>query len=140
MATLSAPTLEQLLTEVRVLLNQPDPFNSTWSDTHLTNWLNEAVRKYFAEVTMHREGQFTVQSDLNLVADTETVALPSDFYEMRTVYKKINDGYVSLPYRNSMNEGYSTQGGTGNETYQPYYYFRVNNLVLRPTPNFSETA
>lgn len=140
MATLSSPTLQELITEVRALLNQQDNANSTWSDEQLTRWLNEAVRRYFQEVTMHAEGWFAAQTDLNITTDTDTVALPSDFYEVRAVYKKVSDGYILLPYRNNLTEGYTTQGGSSSNNYLPYYYFRQNNLVLRPTPNFSETA
>jgi len=74
------------------------------------------------------------------VANSDTIALPSNFFAARIVYKKINNGYVALPYRNNFTEGYSTQGGTSNDTYFPYYYFDDSNLIIRPTPNSSETG
>lgn len=140
MATLSSPTLQSLLSDTRVLLNQQDPNNSFWKDTELTSHLNEGVRIYFMEVERANEGQFTAQTDLNIVNNAAEVALPADFYKVRTLYKKVSDGYIALPYRNTINEGYSTQGGSGSDTYLPSYHFRGNNLVLRPTPNYSETA
>jgi len=140
MATLSAPTLQQLLSSVRTMLNQPKESNSFWKDIELTEYLNEAVSTYFTECVQVNEGYFTTQSDLNVVANTETVALPSDCFQIKNLYKKITNGYVLLPYRNNLTEGYSTQGGPSNETYFPSYYFRANNLVLHPVPTGSETA
>jgi hypothetical protein len=140
MATLSAPTLQNLITNVRSLLNQPDSNNSFWRDTELTEWLNEGVRLYFNEIVNTDEGHFVALTDLNIVTDTETVALPSDCFKIRSLYKKVINGYEMLPYRNNHTESYSTQGGTSSNSYLPYYYFRANNIVLRPIPNFSETA
>jgi hypothetical protein len=140
MATLSTPTLQQLLTSVRTLLNQPRESNSFWKDVELTEYLNEAVRIYFLECTLVDEGYFTTVTNLDIVANTETIALPTDCFQVKNVWKKVNNGYINLPYKNNLTEGYSTQGGTASDTYQPCYEFQGNNLVLRPTPNFSETA
>lgn len=140
MSILASPTLQNLLTNVRTLLNQKDPLNSFWSDYELTQYLNEGVRIYFAECAVHNEGYFTTQSDLNIVANSETVALPTDCFQVKNVWKKVTNGFIILPYRNTVTDGYLTQGGTNSEAYLPYYYFQGNNLVFRPTPNFSETA
>lgn len=140
MATLSAPTIEELLVDVRLMLRQPSAANSTWQDEELAAYLNEGVRRYFAEAVKHGEGQFTTTANLNIVADTETVALPTDCFSVKTLYRTVSGGYAALAYRNNMSEGYSTTGASGGDAYVPYYYFRGNNLVLRPVPNFSETA
>lgn len=140
MATLSSPTLQSLITSVRRLLNQQDPNDSFWQDTELTDYLNEAVRIYFIECVLANEGPFLAQTDLDLVANSETVALPPDCFEVRSVYKKVSSGYSILPYNNSVTSGYSTQGGSSNESYTPYYYFRGNNLVFKPVTNFSEVG
>lgn len=140
MATLSQPTLTILLGEVRVMLNQTSSTNSTWTDSELTQYLNEGLRRYFAEVIQNAEGEFTAQVDLNLVLNTDTVALPSDFFKCERLMKKVSNGYEILHYRNHFDEGYSTTGGTSGDNFLPYYFFRDNNLVLRPIPNFSETS
>lgn len=140
MALLASPTLQKLLSETRTLLNQRDPQNSFWQDDELTDYLNEAVRLYFTEAVAVNEGYFTAQVDLNLVSGADTVALPNDFYKVRNLYKLVSDGYVILPYRNNLTEGYSTQGANTGNAYLPYYYFRGNSLVLRPGPNYSETS
>lgn len=140
MATLSSPTLGKLISNVRNFLNQPNQNNSIWTDLELTEYLNEAIRLYFVEVSHSNEGLFTVKSSLNIVANTETVALPADCFEIKALRKTVTNGYEILDYRNDLTESYSTQGGTGSNTYLPYYFLRGNNIVLRPTPNFSETG
>jgi hypothetical protein len=122
------------------MLNQPNASNSFWSDAEITRYLNEAIRIYYLEITNNDEGFWTKIADLDVVSNVETVALPTDCFEIKAVYKAIPNGYVVLPYRNMESESYTTQGGSGGSTYFPSYYFRENSIVLRPVPNFSETA
>lgn len=141
MALQLAPnTLGKYIRSVRLLLNQPNASNSFWSDEEITDYLNEAIRMYYLEVTNNDEGFWTKITDLAVVNNQETVALPSDCFEVKAVYMALPQGYVVLPYRNYESESYTTQGGTGSETYFPAYYFRENNLVLRPVPNYSQAA
>lgn len=140
MATLQNPTLDRLIKEVRIMLNQPKNTNSFWADDELTSYLNDAVSMYYHEVSERSEGQFDKSTDLNIVSGTETVALPSDCFEVKAVYKKRSTGYDMLEYRNNLTDGYETNSTTGADGWYGSYYFRVNNLVLRPIPNFNETA
>lgn len=140
MALLTSPTLQNLISEVRIILNQKDPNNSFWSDIELTNYLNEGCRTYFIECVQANEGYFTTTANLDITSGSDSVALPNDFFEMRKVYKKVTNGFIALPYRNNLTAGFTTQGGSDSESFLPYYYFLGNNLILRPTPNFNETA
>jgi len=140
MATLTSPSLGKLITNVRNMLNQPNPSNSFWSDAELTEYLNEGCRIYFAEVTKNDEGLFTTTTDLDIALNTQTVALPSDAFVVKAIWKKVPNGYEILDYRNNLTESYTTQGGTSSTAYFPSYSFRGNNLVLLPTPNFAETS
>ena len=140
MSQLVSPIYSTILTDVRNLLNQPNSANSFWTDAELQSYINEAMRVYFAELTKIDEGHFTAQIDLDIVANQEYVTLPSDFFSMRALFKKVDQNYFILPYRNNITEGYSTEGGTNSVTYLPYYYFRQNQIILRPVPQFSETA
>ncbi len=145
MSTLTSPTLGRLITNVRNLLGQPVPTNSTWTDAELTEYINEAVRLYFAEVVKNYEGYFTVTTDpasnLTYTSGTDTVALPTDCYQVKAVYIKRSQSWSILEYHNDMTHGYSTMSGAGGpETYQPYYFFQGNSLVLRPVPNETATA
>ena len=122
------------------MLNQPKESNSFWKDVELTEYLNEAVRIYFVECAQANEGYFTTQTDLNVTANTETVTLPTDCFQVKNLYKKVNNAYVLLQYLNTVTEGYSTQGGPSGESYFPSYSFRGNSIVLHPVPTGSETS
>lgn len=142
MATLSSPTLSKLIMNVRNMLGQPNPNNSFWTDNELTEYLNEGIRMYFAEVTKNSEGYFMpAPAYLNIVSGTEEVALPTDCFEVKALYIQRDNGWEILPYQNNVTSGFTTLGNsTGVNTYLPYYYFRGNNIVLHPTPNFSGTS
>ncbi len=140
MATLSSPTLGSLLTDVRNMLGQPNAQNSTWTNLELTSYLNEAVRTYFAEVVKPSEGYFTTSTDpgsnLSYVNGTETVALPTDCFEVKALFVQRSNGWEILEYRNNVTTGILTNtGSSGGNTYSPTYSFRGNDLVLNPTPN-----
>lgn len=95
---------------------------------------------YFAEVLKNSEGLFVTTTDLSVTSGTETVALPSDFFECRALYIQRNNGYDILPYQPNLTDGYATNTGTGSTLYSPYYFFRANNLVLRPVPDFTASS
>jgi hypothetical protein len=137
---LVSPTVASLIRNARNLLNQPDPNNSFWSDSELLSYLNEAVRIYFAELSDIDEGEFLTSTTLDITSGVENIDLPSDFFKVKRLFKTVTGGYVLLPYRNNLVEGYITDGGTSPEAYVPYYQFQNNQLVLRPTPNFSQVA
>lgn len=145
MSLLTSPTLTKLLTNVRNMLGQPNPINSTWTDLELKEYINEAVRMYFSEVIANGEGYFTTSTDplsnLSIVSGQELVALPADFFQAKALYIQRSNGWELLEYRNNITTGFiSIGGGTGSNTYSPYYYFQGNNLVIHPTPNFSQTG
>lgn len=145
MSQLTSPTLTKLLTSVRNMLGQPNNTNSTWTDTELTEWINDGINKYFAEVIKGGEGYFMTSTDpssnLSYTANTESVALPTDCFQVKAVYIQRSNGWEILEYRNDVTNGFLTNTGSGgNNTYSPMYYFQGNNLILHPTPNLSGTA
>jgi hypothetical protein len=58
MGTLSSPTQERLVREVRLFLKQPKQENSRWSDSEISSYLNDAIQKYFLVINQVAEGQF----------------------------------------------------------------------------------
>lgn len=134
MATLTQPTLNKLITEIRIQLNQRDPDNSYWADDELTLYINDATRFYFQMLNEYAEGQFDTSTTLDLVSGTETVSLPSDFFEIKSIYYHSGDDRIVMRYANNINESYSVQN-TGTGDFIPSYYFRGNSIVLRPIPN-----
>lgn len=144
MATLTSPTLGRLITNVRNILGQPNATNSTWTDFEITEYLNEGGRLYFSEVVKNMEGYFIVSTDpgsnLTYTANVETVALPTDCFQIKALYIQRNNAWEILEYQNNVTSGfYTNTGAGGTNTYSPYYYFQGNNIVLHPTPNVTGT-
>lgn len=141
MATLTSPTLERLIKEIRIFLNEQSSDNSFWSDEELTLYINDGVRLYFQEITDRAEGQFdATPASLNLVQGVDTVALPSDCFYVKALYRVESGRNKMLNYSNNLTEDYDTQGMGSGGSYEPSYYFRGNNIVLRPVPPASETG
>lgn len=140
MATLSAPTIDDLIQDVRTMLGQPNSTNSTWTDEELTTYLNQGVRRYFTEVVQNMEGAFTTTTTLDCVSGVETIALPADFFKIKNLYVKVTQGYAILNYRNSLNRSYTTTGDTSAENFRPDYFLRGTDLVFHPVPNFTSTG
>lgn len=140
MATLSSPSLGKLLTNVRNFLNSPNSANSFWSDQELTEYLNQGVQRYFVEVSNNNEGQFITKTSLDIVSGAQTIALPTDCFIIKAVRKIVSTGAVALQHIPDQTLSYDNNGGSGSESYFPSYTFRGNNLVLSPTPGYSETG
>lgn len=140
MAQLSAPTLSRLILEARIFLNQRQEANSFWKDDELTIYANDAIRQYFLVLNENAEGNFDTKVALDLVAGEEEVDLPTDCFEVRSVFKVKNNFNQILTYMNNVTQSYETSTGNSAQDYSPYYYFRENKLVLRPIPGFSETG
>src|SRR4051812_33083602 len=102
MGTLSSPSAPELLASVRNMLGQPNATNSNWSDDELLTYLNEGVRRYFTEVVQNGNGEFNTTTELDITADTETVALPSDFFQVRALYRNLTNGKQVLPFQNNL--------------------------------------
>lgn len=140
MAQVVAPALERLIRDARILLGQPKAENSRYTDAELTGYANDAVQQIFLTVNEAGEGQFDKSTTLNIVNATETVALPTDCFAVKALYKVQNQINRRLEYRqNTLMDYDNSSTNSGSTTYEPYYYFRGNNIVLRPIPGFSET-
>lgn len=141
MATLTSPTIDDLIIDVRTMLGQPQSQNSTWSDEELSQYINEGVRRYFAEAMAHMESSFVTTTTLDCTANTDTIDVPDDFFKAKNFYIKTSTSYDLLNYRNNLTKGYSTvSGSTAADTYHPDYSFRGRSIVLHPTPNFTSTG
>jgi hypothetical protein len=140
MSQIVTPTLEILVRSARVLLNQPKAENSRYTDAELTKYANDAVKQVFGVVNKVSEGQFDKIVNLNIANGVETVALPTDCFAIKALYKVQNQVNRRLEYRSNIMMDYdNSSSNTGSTTYEPYYYLRVNNIVLRPIPGFAET-
>ena len=122
------------------MLRQQDSNNSNWSDAALTEWLNDAVRRYFLELAQENEGQFDKVVMLDLVKQVEEIPLPNDFLMVKTIHRVIGNDRLILEYNSAISENYY-QNTTGISVYyEPYYFIRGNNLVVRPFPPQDEVG
>lgn len=137
---LVSPTTQDMLQAIRNMLGQPDPNNSYWTDGELLSYINEAVRIHFAELTGIDEGHFVTTALLNITSGSRTIALPSDFFKVKVLYRVTDGANLPLTYRNNLNRSYDTTGNDSGQGYRPDYYFQGNSLVLMDTPGFSETG
>lgn len=140
MATLTVPTAENLLRNVRIILKQPKAENSNWSDTELIKYLNDGIKKFFLVLNQDGEGQFDKATNLDVVNNVETVALPSDFFSCKALYSIQNNYNRILRYEPNIVKSYVTTPMSGPNFYEPIYYFRGTSLVLRPIPAFTTTG
>ncbi len=124
------------------MLNQPKAENSRFSDAELTQWANDAIQQIFLTINEIGEGQFDAITNpgLNVMNAVETVALPVDCFAVKAVYWTQSQIKRRLEYRpNVMMDYDASNTNSGQTTYEPYYYFRGNSLVLRPIPGFTST-
>lgn len=140
MAQLSSPTLNRLLRETRIFLNQPNADNSFWTDPELTNYINDAIKQYFLIIEASAEGQFDKKTTIDLVSGQDTYALPSDCFEIRTLHKVCSGYNQILRYDNDLSDSYFTSEINTPNTYQPNYHFLDDSIVLRPGPSFNEAG
>ncbi len=135
------PSLERIIRDARIALRQQKAENSRFTDAELTGYANDAIQQIFAITNETSEGQFDKTTTLNIVSGAETVALPTDCFAVKTLYKVQGTVNRRLEYKQTVLDDYDNNAtNSGSTTYEPYYYFRANNIVLRPIPGFSETA
>lgn len=140
MTALTSPTLERLRKETRLFLNQPNAANSFWTDPEIDGYLNDGLRTFFLEINERAEGQFDKTAYLDVVSGQETVSLPSDFFQVKKLYAKQDTLFKVLEYNNDITQSYDSQVNSSSSSYEPYYYFVGNSVVLRPIPGFNSTG
>lgn len=140
MADYAAPTMQELLDDVRVLLGQVNPLNSNWTDQELRRYINEAITRYWGEAAQHAEGLFVTTTTLNTVANTETIALPTTFFDVVRLWAKDGDSWVPLDYDNGFNNPESDTAEPTGSGWRPRYRLRGHLLVLSPKPANAATG
>lgn len=75
-----------------------------------------------------------------MTAGSEVVDLPTDFFTAKVLYAVQGTTNKALVYDNNITNSYDTTLSGGSSTYEPSYYFRGNQLVLRPLPAFTSSV
>lgn len=128
--------LGELRTKTRYYLD--DDSGTWWVDGEVNNYINIAYGHYYQELISHGyDGLLQAPVNLNIVASTDTIALPTDFFKVKTLLRVIDTRKIPLKYyRNYDNTEYTTNCGE----YVPTYDFQGLNLKLYPVPDSSYTA
>lgn len=116
------------------------------ADSEIDAWANEGTYKYVSRLMMANQGYFETTASLDIVSGQEAVSLPYNFtgstslLKMVRVERVIEGARVPLTYRKRFDESNTTTASVSGIAYMPTYDFRGSNLILEPTPNFSETG
>lgn len=132
--------LGDIRTNARDLLDESTA--SYWPDAQLNRFINRAYRYYWMWLIEQNVPGILKTTTLNIVADTATIALPSDFVKARLVERVFDSYTVPLRYFERYDTINRTDGTSVNDIigYLPDYHFVGSNLVLEPTPSDSQTG
>ena len=114
------------------------------NDTEIDRWLNEGYYKYSVRLMLAAQGFFETTAGLDITNGQEAIALPYNFLSDHSLQKMVRVERVlptlrvPLKYRKRFDESNPTSGVAGGQSYLPTYDFRGNNLILEPTPAFTE--
>lgn len=116
-------------------------------DSEIDAWANEGYYKYATLLMLMNQGYFETDSLLDIISGAEKVALPFNFnatqqsllkmVRVERVFPTVN---VPLSYIKRFDQANPTVGTSGSQAFQPNFDFRGGNLILEPTPTFSETG
>lgn len=129
------------LSEMRVVTRYYLDDNSAvrWSNSEIDNYINQAYRNYYNKlVSKSYSGLLATPALLNIVSGTQTVALPSDFYQAQILYRVLSDRKVPCFYKDLYEATVLTNYVP--TTFRPSYSFSGMNLLLDPVPSTSETG
>lgn len=133
-------TLAQLRQRVRNNLGEPTVVtNGRFTNASIDNHVNEAYRQYQLELIENGEGNLLTKVFISIVANQEAYALPSDWVKTERLERSLTYGTIPLEYDKRPYATNPSYGITSGSWYLPTYRFRGKNLVLEPTPQFSET-
>lgn len=132
--------LSDLRTQIQTELE--DSAGTFWSSTDIDYYINASNRYYWNWLLLARHNACLATTTANIVSGTDTIVLPTDFYDFRLV-EYVKDG-VYLPikmYERHTEANSSASSGIDVYSYYPNYTYRRvgSNLILEPIPNESIT-
>jgi len=113
------------------------------TNTNLDRELNQSYLELFDKlVSAGSDDYFESTNNISVVADTASYALPTDYYKTIGVDVKLSNGnYVNISrYNKAQRNKYSIYriGAVSREW--AMYRIRGDNMIIVPTPNWTETA
>lgn len=130
--------LSQFRTRTRYYLD--DGSATRWVDAEVDYYINDAYEYYYNKlVNVAYNGLLKdTPASLDIVAATDTVAVPADFYKGKRLYRVLSSRKVPLQNRENYEDTVYT-GGAGGEFF-PVYEFRATDILLMSTPQSSHTG
>lgn len=114
--------------------------SSTRYNTALkTRMANIAYFEYYNDlVKAGHQGLLTTPSSLDIVADTATVALPSDFFMVFKLSRVFSNSRKPMNPKTNLEKRVRTSGASSGDAYFPDYSIQGSNILLQPVPSVSE--
>jgi hypothetical protein len=134
----------EMMTDVRYILDEPTA--ASWTDAELLTYINQAQPLVASMIRGYNEDFFVTSTTLATVANTATIALPTDFIAAKRVEwingdttLKNPEPLYPIPWQDRGTDWplYLVNSNSGGRPY--YYSFQGTNLLLYPVPNSSTT-
>ncbi len=126
-------SLSQLREKVRVLGDYPP--SEVMTDTFVDESVNQGLAELFELVTDSWEGFYTVVGTVTTTADTETVALPADFFELRALDRDLGDNEFAPLERITFSQTYRFSGSSIPRAYMLHGGTAPGTIRLWPVPD-----
>jgi hypothetical protein len=116
------------------------------STDDIDRWVNEGYMRYVHHLMLADAGYFEQTFQLGITSGQEEIALPTIFdgrgkFMKSMLLERVNSTErIPLRFHKRYNEANSTSGGLSGFSYLPTWKFRGNNIILEPTPTFTEAA
>lgn len=134
-----ANTLGDIRDELNTLLD--DTTENFYTDTERDAFINSAYFELYARAVMLNDGvgSEVSTSSLTVTADTKTIALPSDFYRLVSIYYEDSNSTYKWDVISPVNQ-HRKRSEISRGSKALCCYLRGTNLVVVPTPNWSGTV
>ncbi len=134
-------TLAQLRQRVRYNVGEPtSSANGRFYDVSINNNLNEAYRQYQEDWINNGEGALVTRATIDLVANQEAYALPSDWVRTERIERQLTFGTKPLDKYERYETSNVTISSNSGDWFLPTYRFRNQSIIFEPYPTFSQTA
>ena len=131
----------QLISEVRILLREPNEEDSGWTNDELSGCLNRCMSRRDMQLQATGEGYGITVHDTDLVEDQEDYEIPTQGARVHRVLRYVAQDGVRIPLEREEHidkPNYLNNGVFGtffnSETYLPTYRLVDNFILLSPPP------
>lgn len=134
-------TLSTIETNVRRNLSSPG--STGYLSTDLRHFIGEGYRKVSMKMIEKGQGYFEVTTNLGFTANVESVdisALSPSFYLIARLERRVTYGTIPMKeVQRRFTSNLSLGTGAG-DAYVPDYRLQSLNIILEPTPQFTEAG